>query len=133
MNEPAYWVGEPQLVVNMNVSWMKYAPLWILERIPEAHDLAEKMGADPVEVDHWRVQNLPSLLHFFRQIHHKDPESNADYFSALRLVARLKHLNEFVELVPTLHDIYSSAYADQHAEAAVPASRVFAAFAKSVN
>jgi len=113
----------------MNVSWMKYAPLWILERIPEAYDLAEKMGADPVAVDRWRVKNLPGLVHFFKQILENDPESNINYFSASRLVARMKHLDKFAEIVPTLKGIYDSANARGRAGAAVPASRVFAAFA----
>lgn len=95
MNEPAYWVGEPQLVVNMNVSWVKYAPLWILERIPEVYDLAEKTGADPLAVDRWRINNLPGVVHFFREIFENDQGSNIDYFSAPRLVSRMKHLEYY--------------------------------------
>ena len=39
MEEIGVWIGEPQLV-NLNVSWIHYAPLWILERIPEASEEA---------------------------------------------------------------------------------------------
>ena len=92
MNEPAYWIGEPQLVVNLNVSWMKYAPLWILERIPEAYDLAERMGAEPQAVDRWRNHNLPGVVHFFREIYETDNEGNIVYFSPSRLISRIKHL-----------------------------------------
>ena len=128
MNEPAYWVGEPQLVVNMNVSWMKYAPLWILERIPEVYDLAERMGADPLAVDHWRIHNLPSVLHFFKEIFENDQELNIDFFSAPRFLNRIKHLDEFGNMVPILRDIYNEAHIHGRAGAAVPPSQVFAAF-----
>ena len=29
--EMGYWLGEPCVVVNMNVSWARYAPVWVLE------------------------------------------------------------------------------------------------------
>jgi hypothetical protein len=35
MDEPGQWIGEPQIVVNMNVSWLRYAST-TLERIPES-------------------------------------------------------------------------------------------------
>ncbi|WP_135211580.1 glycosyltransferase [Vitreimonas flagellata] len=95
MEEPAVWIGEPQVVVNMNVSWMRYAPLWILERIPEVYDVAEARGVPQALMDGWRRHTLPSVIHYFREILHTDPEGNARYFSPSRLVARFAHLEEF--------------------------------------
>jgi len=130
MEEPACWIGAPQLVVNMNVSWMKYAPLWILERVPEFHDLAERMGADPVKVDRWRINNLPGVQHFFNELFSNDPEGNAGYLSVSRMVSRLKHLDGFAAMVPALQATYTAAMQKGHPAARQPVEEIFAAFRK---
>jgi glycosyltransferase involved in cell wall biosynthesis len=131
MDEPACWIGEPQLVVNMNVSWMKYAPLWVLERIPEVHDLAERLGADPAGVDRWRVNNIEGALHFFAQIYESDPESNASFLDPVRVVRRFKHLAEFQSRAGEFRALYEAAHRAGRAGAATPPERVFAAFEAS--
>jgi len=128
MEESAYWVGEPSLVVNLNVSWMKYAPLWILERLPEAHDLAEKMGANPQEIDKCRIIHIPHVLHWFREIYAHDEESNIVYFSPSRLMGRMKHLDTFASQIQALRIIYENAHAASHPGAKIPPSQVFANF-----
>ena len=30
-----YWISNPLLAVDLRVSWLRYAPIWILERFPE--------------------------------------------------------------------------------------------------
>ena len=126
MEERGYWVGEPQVVVNMNVSWMKYATLWILERIPEMLEYAEDHGADSKQVDRWRVHFVPSTLHFFREIYGNDPEGNREYFSPTRLISRLKHLDEFRKIVPELRDVYEKAHQSGVDGAEAPPGVVFA-------
>lgn len=133
MDEPGCWVGEPQLVVNMNVSWMKYASLWVLERLPELFDTAEVVGADPEEVDHWRAHNVPGVGHFFKEILENDVAGNAEYFSPTRLVARFKHVEAFAREVPRLKAIYEAAHARGHAAARVTTDEVFAAFRSGRN
>ena len=128
IDEPAYWIGEPQLVVNLNVSWMKYAPLWILERIPEVYDTAEKLGADPVLVDRWRVNNMPGVVHFFREIFLSDAEGNGTYFSVRRLVNRLKHVPDFQTAASQLIEIYENAHLNNHPLAKLKTTEVFSAF-----
>lgn len=128
MQERACWVGEPQLVVNMNVSWMRYAPLWILERVPEVYDRAERLGADPAEVDRWRIHTNASIVHFLEQIYGDDPEGNLEYFEIERLIMRMKHLDEFANSVPQLRALYESARARGIAKAQRAADEVFAAF-----
>ncbi|MGH9821126.1 MAG: glycosyltransferase, partial [Pyrinomonadaceae bacterium] len=109
-DEMGYWIGEPFVVVNMNVSWGRFAPLWILERIPELYDLAEKMGADPDAVDGWRRYTLGSAIHYLERIFFNDPEGNATYFSMDRWIARHKHLEEFRLKLPEALRIYDRAY-----------------------
>jgi glycosyltransferase involved in cell wall biosynthesis len=108
--EMGYWIGEPCVVVNMNVSWMKYAPLWVLERLPELYELAEIQGADPAEVDRWRVHNLPGALNFLPVIYSDDSAENLDHFSFERFVRRHKHLPEFRAQLREFLKIYRQAY-----------------------
>ena len=128
MNESAYWVGIPQLVVNMNVSWMRYAPLWILERLPEVFDLSEKLGADPDKIDRWRVHNIPGVVHFFEKILSDDPEGNAAYVSVPRLLNSFKHLPEFQEPAKTLKALYRKAHEARNPLAPDAPDLVFSAF-----
>ncbi len=125
MNAPGVWIGTPQIVVNMNVSWLKYAPLWILERIPEVYELAEQNGVPVEDIDRWRKHTLPGVSKYFYEIFSNDPLNNARYFSAARLVRRFKHLPEFVKLRPVLRDVYKLAYENKHPAAKLPVSQVF--------
>lgn len=125
MEEPGVWIGEPQLVVNMNVSWMRYAPLWILERIPEVYEIAESKGVSTEDIDRWRRHTLPGAVQFFREIYSSDPMGNAAYFDPARLVRRFKHLPEFLDRQPELIEIYRNAYEAGHEAATLPAQLVF--------
>ena len=98
------------MVVNMNVSWLKYASIWILERIPEAFDLAEKMGALRDEVDKRRINHLPLVWHWFGEIIKDDPEGNAAYFNPARLFSRFKHLRWFQVRMPEFIEAYQKAH-----------------------
>src|SRR5882724_6455795 len=128
MDEQACWIGEPMLVVNMNVSWMKYAPLWILERIPEVHDLAERLGADRFAIDRWRRSNLPGVVHFLKEIFENDNQGNIDYFSMQRLVSRLKGLKGIEEFIEQIQSVYRAAHEAGHLAARTSAEKIFAAF-----
>lgn len=127
MEEQGVWLGTPQLVVNMNVSWLKYAPLWILERIPELYELAERKGVSKAEMDHWRKFTLMAVPHYFKEIFENDPLNNAEYFSVSRLVRRFKHFPEFSDIQPQLEEIYEIAHAAGNPAARWPASRIFPA------
>ena len=122
---PGVWIGTPQIVVNMNVSWMKYAPLWILERIPEVYEEAERRGANSEEIDRWRRHTLPGVMNYFREIFENDPLNNGEYFSPSRLVRRFKHLTEFRKLKPKFLEIYTQAHERGHPAAKAPVSKVF--------
>ena len=108
--EAGVWIGEPAVVVNMNVSWLNYAPLWVLERIPELYDLAELKGADPDAVDKWRTHNFPGVLHYLNEIYFNDKADNKNYFSIDRLIQRHKHISVFKEKLNQFMIIYQKAY-----------------------
>ncbi|CBM10223.1 putative glycosyltransferase [Ralstonia solanacearum PSI07] len=126
MDEPACWLGEPQVLVNMNVSWLKYAPLWVLERVPEVYDTAEQLGAAAQDIDRWRSNNLPGVVHFLREIFGDDPQGNARYFSMARLVSRLKGLSGVEAVVASIREIYRQAHEGAHPAARASVEEMFA-------
>lgn len=128
MHEPACWIGEPLLVVNFNVSWNQYAPLQILERVPEALDLAERMGASAAGTDRWRANLVPGFPHYFREMFENDPLGNSVFFSPRVLVLRMKHLDAFARIVPELIEIYDRAHRSGHPAAKLPTAVLFSAF-----
>lgn len=125
MEAEGVWIGKPQIVVNLNVSWLKYAPLWILERIPEVYEIAESKGVSGEELDRWRRHDLRSIEYYFNEIYERDPLHNGRYFSPARLVRRFKHLPEFEKLRPRLREVYARAHAKGHPSAMLPVSKVF--------
>jgi hypothetical protein len=125
MDEMGVWVGSPQLVINMNVSWMQYATLWILERFPEVYEVAETRGASPEQVDKWRLNYLPHIVNAFTQIFEDEQIDNAQFFSPEILVRRLKHLPEFAHFEPKLKSVYQIAHDRGHPTAKLPVDRVF--------
>lgn len=131
MNEAGYWIGAPGLIVNMNVSWGKYAPLWVLERLPELYDLAELKGANPNEVDRWRAHNLPGALHYLEQIYFSDTENNVQYFSMERFISRHKHLQEFRSGLRDFMAVYQKAYKNRHSAALLEPVKLLAQFGLS--
>jgi len=128
MDEPAYWIGEPILVVNFNVSWNQYAALQILERVPEALDLAERLGADAMGVDRWRQNLFPGFCYYFKEMFENDPLGNSAFFQPSRLVMRMKHLDSFAKIVPELREIYTRAHLAKNPAAVLDPEILFRAF-----
>ena len=125
MDLPGLWIGTPQIVVNLNVSWMKYAPLWILERIPEVYEAAELCGVPSEDMDRWRAHTLPGVVHYFQEIYRHDPLNNSAYFSPERLIRRFKHLPAFAKAFPVLKEAYTRAHTQGHPAAIRSPEKVF--------
>ena len=128
MEEEAFWLGGIMLVVNFNVSWNQYAALQILERVPEAQDLAERLGSDPISMNRWRETLYPALEHYWREIYEDDPLGNVEYFSAERVLMRFMYLDTFPTIVNSLIDVYKRAYEKGHPAASIPVEKLFSAF-----
>jgi glycosyltransferase involved in cell wall biosynthesis len=124
MDESGYWLGSPQLVVNMNVSWIEHAPLWILERVPEVYDLAELTGAAPAAVDAWRRQTLRGVPGQLQSLYSRTSAAEA-LFDPVRSLGRFRHLPEFEDMRPTLKQIYAAAWRSGHSRATVPPDLLF--------
>lgn len=119
-DRPGYWIGDPCVVVNHNVSWMRYASLFILERFPELYDLMQEHGAVPGEVDALRTQHIPGIERWFRDIHFGPQRENLAFFSVERLVLRFAHLPAFQRGWPNLIAIYQEAFRQGQAGAGAP-------------
>jgi FkbM family methyltransferase len=120
MELAGYWVNDPVITINMNVSWGKYTPLWILERVPEVYDLAELNGVPQEQADRWRRHTLQMMtLHFFGILFGPEGETFGGSFDVVRFVRRSKHLQEFRELFPQLEAIYEDALSRKHPLATV--------------
>lgn len=125
MNEVGIWIGDPQVIVNFNVSWNDYAALQILERVPEALDEAEWRGSPVEGIDRWRSNLLPGYVHYFKDIYGPDPKGNSHHFSAARVVARAKHLPGFSQISAELEAVYRDAHVAGHPAARETPETIF--------
>ena len=91
---PALWLGEPCVVVNMQVSWADYAPQFVLERLPELYDLMEARGASRKLMDAIRQRSVPNVVNFMRRALAGERPSG-DGISLERLIRRYKHFGDF--------------------------------------
>ena len=124
MNLPGYFIGDPQITINMNVSWGKYAPIWILERIPEVYDLAELGGVPLEQIDRWRQHTLKAFPNFFKILFESEVDSSSASFDVIRFVRRYRHLAEFRTVFPALLTVYAEAQSRGHPSAKVPIQRI---------
>jgi len=124
METKAYWESEPLITVNLNVSWGRYAPLWILERIPEVYDLAELNGISTNEVDQWRRHTLNNTLTFMEIIYTSETPELYSQFNIIRFIRRYRHLSEFGDFVPQFEAIYEKAFEQNNPMATIPLEQV---------
>ncbi len=110
-DRPAWWVGRPAVVVNMNVSWLRWALLWHLERMPDLFDAAELAGIDPVRVDRHRFKHCWNAADWARMALMEAEDAIREGFSVARLIERCKHIEAFGAQVPGLRDVYAQAWA----------------------
>lgn len=127
-NEQAYWMGEPSLVVNSNVSWQDFGTLLDLEQLPRTWDLAERMGAIADDVDRRRANRLWLVEMMWKEIFENDRAGNSEFFSASRVLMRLKHLKEIDKHIPNLRAIYEHAHKAGHPAAGLEPGELFSAF-----
>jgi glycosyltransferase involved in cell wall biosynthesis len=109
-DRPGYWVGDPCVVVNLNVSWTRYAALFILERFPEIFDRMEARGADPGSVDALRANHLRQVMDWLPEIYFGDHREHLPQFSIERLVRRFGRLHAFDGYWPRIEALYARAF-----------------------
>jgi glycosyltransferase involved in cell wall biosynthesis len=126
-DRPAWWVGEPAVVVNMNVSWLRWALLWHLERMPDLFDEAERQGIDGERLDAYRLKHLAEAERWVRAVYFDAEDAIRHGFSLARLIERSKHLPEFRERhLSGIRRAYEEAWAADRVTAdALPPGELF--------
>jgi glycosyltransferase involved in cell wall biosynthesis len=129
-DRPAWWVGEPAIVVNMNVSWLRWALLWHLERMPDLFEEAENHGIDPVSLDRYRLGHLAEAERWLRMVFFEAEDAIRGHVSVARLLERCKHLPEFrTRHLAGVRRAYEEAYAEGRvAVDPVPGDELFARY-----
>jgi hypothetical protein len=98
------------VVVNLNVSWGRYAALYVLERFPEIFDRMEAAGATRADVDTLRAHHLPNMGHCFSELFFGAQREHLPAISIERLVHRFAHLPTFERDWQPLRTIYRRAF-----------------------
>jgi glycosyltransferase involved in cell wall biosynthesis len=129
-DRPAWWVGEPALVVNMNVSWLRWVLLWHLERMPDLFEKAERHGIDPAALDRYRASHLRDAEIRLRETYFAADDAIRAQVSMARLLERTKHLPEFrTAYLPGLRRAYAQAWhAGRVLADALPPDLLFASY-----
>jgi glycosyltransferase involved in cell wall biosynthesis len=109
-DRPAWWVGQPAVVVNMNVSWLRWALIWHLERMPDLFDAAELAGVDPVRVDRHRTKHAWNAGEWTRMALMEAEPAIREGTSIARLIERCKHLPAFGSELAKVHAAYAEAW-----------------------
>jgi glycosyltransferase involved in cell wall biosynthesis len=129
-HRPAWWVGEPAVVVNMNVSWLRWALLWHLERIPDLYEMAELNGVRGELLEAYRSNHCADTPAWIRATYFQAEDSIRLNFSMSRLLERTKHL-------PKQRDIHLSGIRQAYTEAweagrvganAIPPDELFSSY-----
>jgi glycosyltransferase involved in cell wall biosynthesis len=110
LDRPGYWIGDPCVVVNMNVSWLRYASLFILERFPELYELMQANGVAAEKVDQLRAKHVSNICGWFPKVFTDEERDNRAFFSTGRLVRRFAHVPAFRGKWPKLRKIYADAF-----------------------
>ena len=127
-DEVGYWIGEPSLVVNSNVSWVDYGTLFDLEQMPRTWDLAERCGTPTHLVDQRRSNRLWLIALMWKEIFENDRAQNWPFFDASRVLMRIKHLPKIDEYIDQMRGTYHAAHVAGHPAAAMPPDVLFKAF-----
>ena len=109
-DRPAYWIGDPCVVVNMNVSWSRYQALYVLERFPEIYDRMEERGAERAQVDAMRTRFIPHLSPWLFQLYFGSQKEHVPSISVERLVRRFGGLPAFEPHWPEIRALYRRAF-----------------------
>jgi glycosyltransferase involved in cell wall biosynthesis len=110
-DRPAWWVGEPAVVVNMNVSWTRWVLLWHLERMPDLFDAAERAGVAPAALDRYRAIHANEAERWLRETWFEAEDAVRSNVSAARVLERCKHLPEFRGQLAGVRRAYAEAWA----------------------
>ena len=95
LDRPAWWIGPPGVVVNLNVSWKAYLRLWHLERMPELYALAERRKLWSTELETFRFNHARGAAELVRDVFFDIKTDVRPFFALDRLLQNTLHLPGF--------------------------------------
>lgn len=110
--EKGYFISQPALCVSLTVSWMRYAPLYILERFPDIFDRAISQGASIEGIRMIQEKMFPNSLGLLKEVYQSDEEIR-EGFSMERFISRHQMLIPFKTHSREIRDIYERAWKNQ--------------------
>jgi len=102
-----FWIAEPTVAVDLRVSWIKYAPVWILERFPEMILEFVEWGNGRVNLEYLVDEMRPGISHWLAQYNSPDFEKPSD-FKFLKAVLNLYGHSSNARVITRLTDIEGS-------------------------
>ncbi len=106
LDRPAYWIGTPAVLINMNVSWLQHADLWVLERFPEIYSLFEFRGSSSEKINQFRKDSFGGVVHYLRSSLARN-SPNLELINLVELMRSYAHLPGFRTLAKDLIKILS--------------------------
>jgi glycosyltransferase involved in cell wall biosynthesis len=94
LQEPGYWFGKNLITVNTNVSWLRYADLWVLDRFPEIYNRFESAGVPRNEVDKYRKRSIDGVKFHLEDSINKN-STNLINLQLQHLITGYRHLSDF--------------------------------------
>ncbi len=110
VNRPGYWIADPYVIVNMNVSWRRWVLIWHMERMPDLFDLAERQGVNKAMLAPYRRNHCADVVNWARAVYYGQDAALPEMFSMGRLIERCKHIPEFQAQVEALRKVYEVAF-----------------------
>lgn len=127
-SENIYWVGHPQVMINGNVSYRQYLFLHYLERVTEYMDIFEYLGANAELMAPYWAANCQMIRQCWEEMFTRKDIDNSLYFSALRVMLRLRPVKALDIFIPEIRQIYEKAYFERHHAARIHPDVVFASW-----
>lgn len=130
LDRPAYWVGEPGVVVNLNVSWKEWLLLWRLERMPELYDWAYRERVGGSRIDLYRWNHAANAADYIRDVYFKASDEVREEFDLSRYLSRTLYLDAFrSSQIPRIRQVYKEAAASGRLKPGDPSpEHLFASF-----
>ena len=94
LSEAGYWYGKNLITINTNVSWLKFADLWVIDRFPEIYNRFENAGVARSNIDKYRIRSIEGVKYHLEDAINKS-SSNLMKLQLSHLVSGYKHLAEF--------------------------------------
>ena len=89
-----YWIADPIIAVDLRVSWIRYAPVWILERFPEMILEFVAWGEGQVDLRYVFEELKPSINHWLDQSFSADFEKPTNFHFLRGLLTLYEGLND---------------------------------------